>query len=173
LLKVLIIDTSAFIAGFDPFLVKEKVYTVPEVGKELLKNTIPYFRFEASYNCGRLKIKSPSLKIKKEVIKKSIELGEKLALSEADLEILALALELKLKGKKPIIISDDYSIQNMAKSLNLEFSSLATFGISYRFKWIFYCPACFKKYPQSYNLKVCPICGTDLKRKVLKKKALK
>jgi UPF0271 protein len=173
LLKVLIVDTSAFIAGFNPFSVEEKVYTVPEVGKELLENTIPYFRFETSYNCGRLKIESPSLKTKKIVVEKAIKLGEKLALSEADLEILALALDLKLKGKEPIIVSDDYSIQNMAESLGLKYSSLITLGISYKFKWILYCPACFKKYPQSYGLNLCIVCGTALKRKVLKKKILK
>ncbi|MEM3507089.1 MAG: hypothetical protein QW589_02275 [Candidatus Bathyarchaeia archaeon] len=173
MLKVFVVDTSAFIAGFDPFSVEEKVYTVPEVWKELVENTIPYFRFETSYNCGRLKVKSPSLKTKKTVIKKAIEIGEKLALSEADLKILALGLDLKLKGEEPIIISDDYSIQNMAESLGLKYSSLITFGISYRFKWIFYCPACFKKYPQSNGLNVCIVCGTTLKRKVLKKKSLK
>ncbi|MEM3061768.1 MAG: nucleic acid-binding protein, partial [Candidatus Bathyarchaeia archaeon] len=104
---------------------------------------------------------------------KSIKLGEKLVLSEADLEILALAFDLKLKGESPVIVSDDYSIQNMAESLGLKYSSLATFGISHKFEWILYCPACFKKYPQSYSSKVCAICGTALKRKVLRKKSLK
>jgi rRNA maturation endonuclease Nob1 len=33
--RAIVLDTSAFIAGFDPLTVPEKQYTVPEVRREL------------------------------------------------------------------------------------------------------------------------------------------
>jgi len=80
-----------------------------------------------------------------------------------------LALELKDSGLTPLIVTDDYSIQNVANKIGVEFSSLMTFGIKFRFKWILYCPACYRKYPSDYKSKVCEVCGTELKRKPKKK----
>ena len=57
-------------------------------------------------------------------------------LSEADKQVLALALELKGSGLTPLIVTDDYSIQNVANKIGVEFTSLMTFGIKFRFKWI-------------------------------------
>ena len=38
-------------------------------------------------------------------------------LSEADMQLLSLALQLKAEGYTPKIVTDDYSIQNVAKQL--------------------------------------------------------
>ena len=107
------------------------------------------------------------------VTQQSKKTGDFKYLSQADIEVLALALQLKAAHKKPTIVTDDYSIQNVASKLKIEFSPLATFGIKYRFKWILYCPACRKKYPSDYKPKKCEICGTLLKRKPLSKKPVK
>ena len=93
-------------------------------------------------------------------------------LSEADMQVLALALELKSRGSTPLIVTDDYSIQNVANKIDVDFTALLTFGIKFRFKWILYCPACYRKYPQDYKFKVCEVCGTELKRKPKKKTRL-
>ncbi len=95
--------------------------------------------------------------------------GDVLFLSEVDLEVLALALELKSLGYSPFIVTDDYSIQNVADQVDVEFASLMTFGIRFRQHWIMYCPACFRKYPPDYKNENCQVCGTRLKRKPLKK----
>jgi UPF0271 protein len=86
---------------------------------------------------------------------------------------LALALEFKSAGYSPLIVTDDYSIQNVANQIGVEFASLMTFGIRFRLHWILYCPACHKKYPSDYKLKACEICGTTLKRKPLSKTLVK
>jgi rRNA maturation endonuclease Nob1 len=56
--------------------------------------------------------------------------------------------------------------------MEIDFTSLATFGIRFQLEWVRYCPACHRKYPADYRLKRCEVCGTELKRKPLRKKDL-
>jgi hypothetical protein len=63
----------------------------------------------------------------------------------------------------------DYTIVgnhvNMASRLGLRFTSQATRGIKRVLDWSIYCPGCRRGFnlPQEDN--VCPLCGTELKRK--------
>jgi UPF0271 protein len=168
-MKVLVLDTSAFIAGFDPLTVPEKQYTVPEVKNELIEGSMTWMRFNAAVESGKLTVKNPESSALGEVQEAAMKVGDMRYLSEADLQVLALALELKGSGYTPVIVTDDYSIQNVANKIGVEFASLMTFGIKFRFKWILYCPACYRKYPPDHKSKVCEVCGTELKRKPKKK----
>jgi UPF0271 protein len=170
--KTIILDTSAFIAGFDPLAVLEKQYTVPEVKKELITGSISWMRFNAAIENGKLTVRNSKKSFLQDIKEASTKIGDIRYLSEADLQVLALALELKDNGLIPVIVTDDYSIQNVANKINVDFSSLVTFGIKSRFKWILYCPACFRKYPSNYKLTSCEVCGTQLKRKPKKKSHL-
>jgi len=170
--RVIVLDTSAFIAGFDPLTVPEKQYTVPEVKKELIAGSMPWMRFNAAVENRKLNIRNPKSSVLQEILEASRKVGDMRYLSEADLQILALALELKGRGLSPLIITDDYSIQNVANKIDVEFTSLLTFGIKFRFKWILYCPACYHKYPPDYKFNICEVCGTTLKRKPKKKTRL-
>jgi len=171
-MKVLVLDTSAFIAGFDPLAVPEKQYTVPEVKKELIAGSMPWMRFNAAIENRKLTVRNPKSSFFQDIQEASMKVGDMRYLSEADLQVLALALELKGRGLSPVIVTDDYSIQNVANKIDVEFTSLMTFGIKFRFKWILYCPACFRKYPSDYKFKICEVCGTELKRKPKKKTRL-
>lgn len=170
--RTLVLDTSAFIAGFDLLAVPEKQYTVPKVERELVIGSLPWTRFKTAVENGKLMIQEPKKSSTQEILEASRKVGDIRYLSEADLQVLALALELKAEGLNPMIITDDYSIQNVANKVNVEFTSLLTFGIKFRVKWTIYCPACYRKYPSDYNFKVCEICGTELKRKPKKKTRL-
>jgi UPF0271 protein len=167
--KAIVLDTSAFIAGFDPMVVPEKQYTVPEVKNELNSGSMPWMRFNAAIENGKVSILKPKDSFFQEVLEASKKVGDIRYLSEADLQVLALALELKSRGSNPLIVTDDYSIQNVANKIGVEFTSLMTFGIKFRFKWMLYCPACYRKYPPDYKSKDCEVCGTELKRKPKKK----
>jgi len=167
--KAIVLDTSAFIAGFDPMVVPEKQYTVPEVKNELNSGSMPWMRFNAAIENGKISILKPKDSFFQEVLEASKKVGDIRYLSEADLQVLALALELKSRGSNPLIVTDDYSIQNVANKIGVEFTSLMTFGIKFRFKWMLYCPACYRKYPPDYKSKDCEVCGTELKRKPKKK----
>ena len=132
-----------------------------------------YTRFMTATRSSKLRVKKPDNVYLGQVKASSTIIGDVRFLSEVDMEVLALALELKKLGENPLIITDDYSIQNVANKLGLDFVSLMTSGIRYRLDWTIYCPACQRKYPADYKPKVCSICGTELKRKPLKKTRLR
>ena len=145
---------------------------MPEVKKELIAGSMPWMRFNAAIENRKLTVRSPKSSVFQEIQEASRKVGDMRYLSEADLQVLALALELKGRGLSPLIVTDDYSIQNVANKIDVKFTSLMTFGIKFRFKWILYCPACFRKYPSDYKFKSCEVCGTELKRKPKKKTRL-
>ncbi|MEA2089579.1 MAG: NOB1 family endonuclease [Thermoproteota archaeon] len=171
--KTIILDTSAFIAGFDPFSIKNEQYSVPLVKQELTSTSLSWTRFKTAVENGRIKIRTPNTEFVRKVQEASKTVGNSFFLSEADRQVLALALQLKDEKRFPLIVTDDYSIQNVADQIGVEFAPLMTFGIRFRLNWIRYCPACFRKYPPDYPHKRCEVCGTKLKRKPLSKKPLK
>ncbi|MEM2994605.1 MAG: ribonuclease VapC [Candidatus Bathyarchaeia archaeon] len=168
----MVLDTSAFIAGFDPFSINENQYTVPMLKEEIIEGFMPWIRFKTAMESGKLKVKKPSQTFMEKVRTTAASAGETFYLSETDTQVLALALELKNKGYSPLIASDDYSIQNVANKMGIKFAPLATFGIRFQHEWIRYCPACRRKYPADYKCKKCRVCDTELKRKPLKKREL-
>ena len=145
---------------------------MPEVKKELIAGSMPWMRFNVAVENRKLTVRSPKSSFFQDIREASRKVGDMRYLSEADLQVLALALELKGRGFSPLIITDDYSIQNVANKIDVEFASLMTFGIKFRFKWILYCPACYRKYPPDYKFKIREVCGTELKRKPKKKTRL-
>ncbi|RJS83109.1 ribonuclease VapC, partial [Candidatus Bathyarchaeota archaeon] len=108
--RPLILDASALITGFNPADVENEQYTVPLVEEEL-KRGLTSVRLKTSIRTGKLKVKTPKKAFLEEVEREAERVGDSLLLSEADKQVLALALELKSAGEKPIIVTDDYSIQ--------------------------------------------------------------
>jgi len=161
----MVLDTSAFLVGFDPFSVSEDQVTVPKVKEEIKTNSMTWVRFKTAVENGKLKVKTPSEEFLNRVKASAITVGDSFFLSETDMQILALALELKAAGYSPQIVTDDYSIQNVATQMGIEFASLATFGIRRLLEWVRYCPACHREYPADYGFTKCAVCGTGLKRK--------
>jgi UPF0271 protein len=170
--RVIVLDTSAFLAGFDPFSIGEQQYTIPMVRKEMTRSSMAWVRLKTAVESGRLKIRTPDKTFQDEVKASATAIGDTFFLSDTDIQVLALALELKARGYDPLIATDDYSIQNVADQMGIEFASLATFGIRFRLQWIRYCPACHRKYPADYRSRRCQVCGTALKRKSLRKSRL-
>lgn len=166
--RAVVLDTSALVAGLDPFSISEEQYIVPAVKEEIPENSIIGFRLKTAEENGKVKIGNPEPASIEKARKSASEVGDAFFLSEADLQVLAFALELKGRGGSPLIATDDYSIQNVAKHMQIEFASLATFGIRRRLQWIRYCPACRKTYPANYASKKCSVCGTELKRKPIR-----
>ncbi len=161
----MVLDTSAFVAGFDPFSVSEEQVTTPKVEEEIKAKNLTTLRFNTAIESGRLKISQPAQEYLDKAKACATSLGDSLVLSKTDIEILALAIQLKAEGNNPQIVTDDYAIQNVATQVGVGFISLATFGIRRVLNWIRYCPACHREYPANYKSKVCSVCGTELKRK--------
>jgi len=132
-----------------------------------------YTRFKTAIESGKLQVRIPTDASLTEVEKSSKTVGDVRFLSDVDKQVLALAFELKNHGENALVVTDDYSIQNVANQIGLEFVPLMTFGIRYRLNWIIYCPACHRKYPADSKVKNCETCGTELKRKPLRKTMLR
>jgi rRNA maturation endonuclease Nob1 len=143
------------------------------VREELASNSLPWVRFNTAIESVRLRVKRPNTRFLDRVKVASKTVGDMRFLSEVDMQVLALALELKNTGHTPLIVTDDYSIQNVANQIAVNFASLMTFGIRFRLHWLLYCPACHRKYPPDYKPKLCEVCGTQLKRKPSRKTPVK
>jgi UPF0271 protein len=166
--RAVVLDTSALVAGFDPFSISEEQYTVPSVIEEISQKPVPSLRFETAIESGKVTVKAPKMDFLEKARASASVVGDAHFLSETDIQVLALALELKTNGYSPLIATDDYSIQNVANQMKIEFASLVTFGIRRRLHWMRYCPACHRKYPEEYRGVRCEVCGTELKRKPMK-----
>jgi UPF0271 protein len=140
------------------------------VREEIRESSMAWVRFKTATESGKLKVRLPRKIFIDKVKESATVVGDTFFLSKTDLHVLALALELKTHGYSPLIATDDYSIQNVANQIGIEFTSLVTFGIRFRLQWARYCPACHKKYPAEYKLRKCEVCGTELRRKAVKKK---
>jgi UPF0271 protein len=135
------------------------------VEEEIRTNSMTWVRFKAATENGTVTIKKPAQEAREKVDECAIQVGDSFFLSETDKQVLALALDLKSSGSTPQIVTDDYSIQNVAKRMGIEFTSLATFGIRRVLEWMRYCPACHREYAANCVSTECVVCGTALKRK--------
>jgi len=147
--RVYVLDSTAI---FQRKAVYENMVTVPEVVSEILdENSSLYF------NVKRLKVESANDKSITAVREVSSKTGDIYKLSETDLKILAKALEEKEKGNEVVLVTDDYSIQNVALALGIKFETVVHQGISKGFKWVRVCKGCGRK----IDSEICPICGSE------------
>ncbi len=161
--KILILDSSAIINGYNPASSMKK-HIISKKAAEEIKDLKSKQILERAIEVEKLMILEAKREKVREVEKVAFKTGDLGYLSAADLETLALALEMREQGLEPIILTDDFSIQNVAKHLNIRVVSIITTGIKRMIKWIKYCPACGAVYTNR-NIKKCQICGTTLKRK--------
>ncbi|MFB5604398.1 MAG: NOB1 family endonuclease [Candidatus Nitrosomaritimum aestuariumsis] len=154
-----ILDASAFYAGV-PFGSSNDCYTTSQVYDEIKHIKKNHEALETLLETNRLKIRDPDSVLIERVIEMSKKTGDYQQLSKQDISIIALCIE--LEGE---IISDDFSISNVAKNFRLKISPVMTEGIKDVGKWVHYCPGCKLNHK---NGKECPMCGTPLKRKLLK-----
>jgi UPF0271 protein len=166
---VIVLDTSAFLAGFNPFSVGEDQVTTPKVEEEIRSNSLIQTRFRTAAESGRLQVREPSEECLEIVEASAIKVGDAFYLSETDKQVLAIAIEAKRSNGNPQIVTDDYSIQNVATNLGIAFAPLAAFGIRRLLEWVRYCPACYREYSADCESAECTVCGTELKRKPRKK----
>ena len=163
---IVVLDTSAFLAKYhlqlDP--VKTEIYTVPRVVDEV-RDRESREALEVGMGIGRVKVVSPSQKYVSLVREKAWEVGESTSLSQTDLEVAALALELRSKGRV-VVITDDYALQNLLLHLNISFKPLRTTGIKLPRKYLIMCRKC-GYVSLNPNEKICPICGSPLSKRVV------
>lgn len=165
LAKVLVLDSTVFYsgAGLPPD-------SVSYMTREVLKEVKHKEGVETLVSSGKVKVVEADEEYVRKVRGIAEETGDLLKLSEADLSVIALSLELKDKGMDFSVVSDDSSIRNLLECLGIH-----TEGIEFKLKfladWIKYCPACGRVYGPDVDY--CEVCGTKLKVKVRRKKLFK
>ena len=148
-----VLDTSAILSGKD-LPADSELFSSPKIVDELKHGRMKR-QLDFLIESG-LKILSPSEKSKEEVVASAENTGDIVRVSDADMEILALAKELKA-----ILLTDDYSIQNIASKLGVEFTGISQEGISKTIKWRIRCKGCGRYWEKMH--KMCPVCGSELK----------
>ena len=131
-IKTFIIDTSAVLSGKPINLGDARMITSPGVSNEFKPGGRDYQLFQFLVEKGLI-IKSPSKASYKKIDEISRETGDNERLSDVDKEILAVSLDIDTENEV-IIVTDDYSIQNVANALGIKFESISQRGIKKRFK---------------------------------------
>ncbi|DAC73406.1 MAG TPA: nucleic acid-binding protein [Thermoplasmata archaeon] len=168
--QVFIIDTSAILSGKPIAIDNVLLVTTPGVSDELSPGGRDFQTFELLKETG-LGIHAPTLEAIACAKKTAQQTGDDRRLSLADIEVVALAIDINKKpDQEATILSDDYSIQNVAATLDIKFQGFMQKGITKKFKWVSRCPGCGKQFKEIK--KICPICGTSTKSSLLHKKNL-
>jgi len=157
-----VLDASAFYAGI-PFGSQIDSYTTPEVYDEIKHIKKNHDALGILLETKRLTMIQPEKEYTEVVIKMSKTTGDFNQLSKEDISSVALCLQ--LNGE---LITDDFAVSNVAQNLGLKVSPIMTLGIKDVGNWIHYCPGCHKNFS---NSKECPICGNQLRKKLLKNKS--
>jgi len=157
-----ILDASAFYAGI-PFSTTNEFFTTSLIFDEIKHIKKNHDAIGTLMETKRLKISDPDAEFVDKVKAASKKTGDFNQLSKQDISVIALCLQ--MNGE---IITDDFAISNVAKNLNLKVSPLMTSGINDVGNWIHYCPGCKKNFESGSE---CPLCGTQLKRKLIKHNA--
>jgi len=154
-----IIDASAFYAGI-PFSSSNEFYTTSLIFDEIKHIKKNHGAIDILVTTNRLKIRDPSSEFLEMAREESKKTGDFNQLSKQDISVIALCIQ--LKGE---LITDDFAISNVSKNLDIKISPLMTSGIKDVGTWIHYCPGCRKNFNSGSE---CPLCGTLLKRKLIK-----
>jgi endoribonuclease Nob1 len=157
-----VLDATSFYAGI-PFSSQEQSFTTPLVFEEIKHIKKNHDAIQALIDLDRLKIIEPEQENTNFVLEKAKNTGDLSELSKEDVSVLALCVQ--LNGE---LITDDYTVSNVAKHLNLKVIPIMTKGISKVLDSVYMCPACNKVFEKISN---CPICGSKLKKRSAERKS--
>ncbi len=148
-MRVYVIDSSVI------FLKKaqyDTMVTIPEVVDEIKdENSRLYL------SLLDLKVEEASKESIEKVVKVAKRTGDIYKLSDTDIKLLAKTLDEIEKGNDAVLVTDDYSIQNVAMFLGLKIENIIQPTISKAFKWIKVCKGCGRRVEGD----ICPVCGSE------------
>ena len=153
------LDAGAFYAGISFLSSDTQLYTTSDIIAEVGHIKSQFAAIDGLRVSGRLVIQEPDQSQTEKVLLAAAKTGDRKAISQADVSIVALALQLA-----KTLVTDDYAVANVAAILGVEVKP-ATSGkeIQETRRWTYYCIGCSRTFSSSE--KVCPLCGNKLKRK--------
>lgn len=147
-----VLDTSALMSG-RPFA--GELFTTDEVLQELRKQRAITPQLE-TFLAVKVRIVAPSVEALTAMKKRAEVTGDAHRLSPTDLDILAAAAELG-----GTLVTDDYSIQNLAQEVGIPYESVLERGITTKVNWRYRCSGCGKFFEEWRD--PCPVCGAKLR----------
>jgi UPF0271 protein len=162
--QFLVLDTTAFYAGVPYTNTTENLVTTPDVISEVSNE-----RTRSLIAVSKINVLQGSQEHLRKVKAAARMTGDDKDLSPADLSVLALCLSIKEEGNSPILISDDFAVENVASKLGIPARPLMTGGIQRAAEWVFFCPACGKQYSKARE--DCLVCGTKLEKRLKRSQA--
>ncbi len=144
-------DTSALFS-MENLPPDTEVHVTPGIIAELRK----YKDRRLDYWEHALRVSEPSKESVEEVMRRAEETGDSRRLSQTDIEIIALARDLGAK-----ILTDDYSIQNLASFMGIDYATVGLKGIGKVLKWKLRCTGCGRIWEAEHS--ECPVCGSPLR----------
>lgn len=165
---ILVVDTSALMAQVQYAAPDVELATTPllldEMREHGLEETV-----QTLVDTRKMRVLAPTQASLKAVAEAAKGLGDLKYLSEPDQQLLALAVDLSQQGYYAVVLTDDYSIQNVAQQLSLGIRGVGQAGIRNVIEWETYCSACHRRFPPGAKGDICPVCGTPLKRRARRK----
>ncbi|MEM4576843.1 MAG: hypothetical protein QW701_05200 [Candidatus Nezhaarchaeales archaeon] len=160
----IVLDTSALLTNnLVGILQGYHCFTVPDVLEEV-KSLRHMISVEVLLDLKALRVVEPDNYYIEKILEAAMESGDITSLSRTDVKVLALALQLQAQGLNPILMTDDYSVQNLASRFKVGYRSVKVSTIKKRIKWRYRCTACSAIYDK--YAKTCAICGHKLKREI-------
>ncbi len=153
-----LIDAGFLINGADFNSIDEFV-TVPSVFNEFKELSFRLMA-ETALREEKLRIVEP----KQFFLKKISNNPNASRLSKPDKDLVAVALEFKKQGKKFVVVTDDFALQNFLTLNNIQFVSVMQGRIKKTIKFEFKCSQCGKKF--STSKKTCDVCGGKIVSKI-------
>ena len=148
-------DSAVFIMGYP--VESTLLITVPSVVNEL-KSSEAAMRFELAREEGA-RVEAPQPDMIEDVLIMAKHTRDVEELSTTDIEILAKALERK---DNATLLTDDYAVQNVAVMLGIDVKPIVQKKIRDILVWEKQCVGCRKRFDEG---NICPICGSDLKKR--------
>lgn len=151
---VLVLDTSSLLSGH-PIPPDAAAYAPQRILQELTPGGRDRRALDFRLEVG-LRLVEPTPAARSRAEDAAERTGDARLLSEIDLEVLAVALDVG-----GTILTDDYRIQNVASSLGVAFRGLLQEGIRETWEWIWRCRGCGRLYAAAAS--ECGVCGSEVK----------
>ncbi|MBI3840685.1 MAG: NOB1 family endonuclease [Thaumarchaeota archaeon] len=154
-----VLDSTAFYAGI-PYQGSGRYFTTYMVLEEVKHHNVG-----SSLIHSRVQVTEPSQESLARVKTTASKTGDIGALSQTDVSLLALALDLSQSSGGANLVTDDFAVRNVAEVLSIPLAQTSMKGGEWKnITWKIHCRGCGRDYTNP-KLTVCPVCGTQLARK--------
>lgn len=157
----LVLDTSLLLGGKDPPR-GPRWATTPEAAAEVSAGGRDARRFEDWRSIG-LELRDADAAARSRVEAAAQAAGSLARLSAADRSLLALALALGRDGGEATLVTDDYTMLDVALRLGVKTQTVNQGGIRASLDFRPRCSGCGRWFETAQKADTCPVCGSPVK----------